>query len=109
MKMVDILLTILAAYIMIVVFAYTYFIGPVTSDHPSHHTSSWCDCSTFFTASVTHTQSLKGAMGSERTKNSTAFISDATILTEQKMSRNKGVQVGNDIFIDRDSHSTKLQ
>ena len=81
MKMVDILLTMLAAYIIIVVFAYTYFIGPVTSDHAS----SWCDCSTFLTASVTHTQSLKGAMDSERTKNSTAFISDAAILTEQKM------------------------
>ena len=80
MKMVDILLTILTAYIIIVVFVY-----PVTSDHPSHHVYSWCDCSTFLTASVTHTQSLKGAMDSERTKNSTAFIKDAAILTEQKM------------------------
>ena len=87
MKMVDILLTILAAYIIIVVFAYTYFIGPVSSDHSSHHVSSWCDCSTFLTASVTHTQSLKGAMDSERTKNSSAFISDVAILTEQKMPR----------------------
>ena len=87
MKMVDILLTMLAAYIIIVVFAYTYFIGPVTSDHPSHHASSWCDCSTFLTASVTHTQSLKGAMDSEITKNSIAFISDGAILMEQKMPR----------------------
>ena len=87
MKMVDILLTILAAYVVITVFAYTYFIGPVTSDQSSHHTSSWCDCNTLLTAhSVAHTpQSLRGAVGNEGTKNTTVLIPVAAVLEEKKI------------------------
>ena len=87
MKMVDILLTILAAYVVITVFAYTYFIGPVISDQSSHHTSSWCDCNTLLTAhSVAHTpQFLRGAVGNEGTKNTTVLIPVAAVLEEKKI------------------------